>query len=80
MFLKACHPGSAARRWRKTCDPFPANKCRKLSTLLVVDASGIKSVGDMKGKALSCDRKGHLGELISQQILKVYGLSHKDIT
>ena len=57
-----------------------ANLYPQYFQMVVVDASGIKSVGDMKGKALSCDRKGHLGELISQQILKVYGLSYKDMS
>jgi len=47
--------------------------------MAVWDDSGIKSVTDMKGKVLSCDRKGLLGELLAQQILQVYGLSYKDI-
>lgn len=56
-----------------------ANLYPQYFQMVVVDASGIKSVADMKGKALSCDRKGHLGELITQQILQVYGLSYKDM-
>lgn len=43
------------------------------------DDSGIKSVADMKGKVLSCDRKGLTGELLTQQVLEVYGLSYNDM-
>jgi uncharacterized protein len=57
-----------------------ANLYPQYFQMVVVDASGIKSVADLKGKALSCDRKGHVGELLSQQILQVYGLSYKDLS
>jgi uncharacterized protein len=57
-----------------------ANLYPQYFQMVVVEASGIKSVADMKGKALSCDRKGHLGELISQQILQVHGLAYKDLS
>ena len=34
---------------------------------------------DLKGKALACDRKGLTGEQLSELVLKVYGLSYKDL-
>lgn len=57
-----------------------ANLYPQYFQMIVVDASGIKSVTDLKGKTLSCDRKGHVGELLSQQILQVHGLSYKDLS
>lgn len=56
-----------------------ANLYPQYFQMVVQEASGIKSVADMKGKALSCDRKGLLGELLAQQVLQVYGLSYKDM-
>jgi len=57
-----------------------ANLYPQYFQMVVVEASGIKSVGEMKGKILSCDRKGLLGELLAQQVLQVYGLSYKDLS
>jgi len=57
-----------------------ANLYPQYFQMVVAEASGIKSVADMKGKALSCDRKGLLGELLSQQVLQVYGLSYNDMS
>jgi TRAP transporter TAXI family solute receptor len=47
--------------------------------MVVAEASGIKSVPEMKGKVLACDRKGLTGEQLSELVLKVYGLSYKDL-
>jgi uncharacterized protein len=57
-----------------------ANLYAQYFQMVVAEASGIKSVADMRGKALSCDRKGLVGELLSQQVLQVYGLSYNDMT
>ena len=56
-----------------------ANLYPQYFQMVVPEAAGIKSVAEMKGKALSCDRKGLLGELLAQQVLQVYGLSYKDM-
>jgi TRAP transporter TAXI family solute receptor len=34
----------------------------------------------LKGKVLACDRKGLTGEQLSELVLKVYGLSYKDLS
>ena len=47
--------------------------------MVVPEDSGIKSVAEMKGKILACDRKGLTGEQLSQQVLQVYSLSYKDM-
>jgi uncharacterized protein len=41
--------------------------------------SGIKSLGDMKGKGLAVQPKGNTAEFISQQALEVYGLKYGDM-
>ncbi len=56
-----------------------ANLYPQYFQMVVGEASGIKSVTDMKGKVLSCDRKGLTGELLSQQVLQIYGLSYSDM-
>jgi len=56
-----------------------ANLYPQYFQMVVAEASGIKSVADMKGKALSCDRKGLTGELLTQQVLQIYGLSYSDM-
>jgi TRAP transporter TAXI family solute receptor len=43
-------------------------------------SSGIKSLADMKGKALAVQPKGNTAEFISQQSLEVYGLGYKDMS
>jgi uncharacterized protein len=40
--------------------------------------SGIKSLGDIKGKGLAVQPKGNTAEFISQQALEVYGLKYTD--
>jgi len=41
--------------------------------------SGIKSLGELKGKGLAVQPKGNTAEFISQQALEVYGLKYADI-
>ncbi len=56
-----------------------ANLYPQYFQMVVAEGSGIKSVADMKGKVLACDRKGLTGEQLSELVLKVYGLSYKDL-
>lgn len=47
---------------------------------LVVPAdSGINSVKDLKGKGVTTQQRGNTGEMITQQILQVNGLSYNDV-
>ncbi len=47
---------------------------------MVVPAnSGINSVKDLKGKAITTQPRGNTGELITGQLLKVHGLSYSDV-
>ncbi len=57
-----------------------ANLYPQYFQMVVPADSPIKTVGDLKGKVLTLDRKGNTGELLSQQVLQVYGLSYKDMT
>jgi uncharacterized protein len=41
--------------------------------------SGIKSLGDLKGKGLAVQPKGNTAEFISMQALSVYGLKYEDM-
>jgi TRAP transporter TAXI family solute receptor len=41
--------------------------------------SGINSVKDLKGKGVTTQQKGNTGELITQQVLQVNGLSYNDV-
>ena len=41
--------------------------------------SGIKSLGELKGKGLAVQPKGNTAEFISQQALEVYGLKYADM-
>jgi TRAP transporter TAXI family solute receptor len=41
--------------------------------------SGIKSLGDLKGKGLAVQPKGNTAEFISQQALEVHGLKYEDL-
>ena len=56
-----------------------ANLYPQYFQMAVTEDSGIKSVADLKGKVLACDRKGLTGEQLSELVLKVYGLSYKDL-
>lgn len=70
-------------------DPFkaPTKNVMQLANLypqyfqiFVLKDSDIKSVADLKGKGICPGPKGHTGELLSQQVLKVYGLSYSDMS
>jgi len=41
--------------------------------------SGIKTPADLKGKALTTQKKGNTGEQITQHLLEAYGMSYKDL-
>ena len=56
-----------------------ANLYPQYFQMVVTEASGIKSVADLKGKNIAPGPKGHTGELLAQQVLEVYGLSYKDM-
>jgi TRAP transporter TAXI family solute receptor len=56
-----------------------ANLYPQYFQMVVWEDSGIKSVADLKGKAISPGPKGHTGELLAQQVLEVYGLSYRDM-
>ena len=57
-----------------------ANLYPQYFQMFVLEESGIKTVADLKGKTICPGPKGHTGELVSQQILEVYGLSYKDMS
>jgi uncharacterized protein len=56
-----------------------ANLYPQYFQMIVPADSKILSVADLKGKILTLDRKGNTGELLSQQVLQVYGFSYKDM-
>jgi TRAP transporter TAXI family solute receptor len=41
--------------------------------------AGINSVKDLKGKGVTTQQRGNTGELITQQLLQVHGLSYNDV-
>jgi len=57
-----------------------ANLYPQYFQMVVWDDSGIKSMADLKGKIISLAPKGHMGELLAQQVLEVYSLSYNDMT
>jgi len=57
-----------------------ANLYPQYFQIFVLKDSEIKSVADLKGKGICPGPKGHTGELLSQQVLQVYGLSYKDMS
>jgi TRAP transporter TAXI family solute receptor len=56
-----------------------ANLYPQYFQMVVAEDSGIKSVADLKGKVLTCDRKGLTGEQLSQLVLQAYGFDYKDM-
>jgi len=56
-----------------------ANLYPQYFQMVVLEDLGIKSVSDLKGKGICPGPKGHTGELLSQQVLQIYGLSYKDM-
>ncbi len=70
-------------------DPFkaPTKNVMQLANLypqyfqmVVLEDSGIKTVADLKGKAICPGPKGFTGELLTRQVLEVYGLSYKEMS
>lgn len=57
-----------------------ANLYPQYFQMVVLEDSGIKSPADLKGKGICPGPKGHTGELLSQQVLQIHGLSYKDMT
>jgi TRAP transporter TAXI family solute receptor len=47
--------------------------------MVVLADSGINSIKDLKGKAVSTQPRGNTGELITGQLLKVFGMSYNDV-
>ena len=47
--------------------------------VLVPADSPINSIKDLKGKSITTQPRGNTGELITQHILKAYGLDYKDV-
>jgi len=57
-----------------------ANLYPQFFQIVVLEGSGIKSVADLKGKAIAPGPKGHTGEFAARQVLEIYGLSYKDMS
>jgi len=57
-----------------------ANLYPQYFQMAVLDDAGIKGVADLKGKAICPGPKGHTGELLSQQVLKIHGLSYDNMS
>ena len=47
--------------------------------MVVARDSGVKSVKDLKGKGITTQQRGNTGELITQHLLKVNGMSYSDV-
>jgi len=69
-------------------DPFkgPTKNVLQLANLypqyfqiVALEESAIKSVSDFKGKSICVQPKGNTAELLTRQVMEVYGLSYKDI-
>jgi len=57
-----------------------ANLYPQYFQIVVLEDSGIKSVADLKGKAISPGPRGHTGEFAATQVLELYGLSYKEMS
>jgi TRAP transporter TAXI family solute receptor len=57
-----------------------ANLYPQYFQIVVLEDLGIKSVADLKGKAISPGPRGHTGEFAARQVLEIYGLSYKDMS
>ncbi len=57
-----------------------ANLYPQYFQIVVLEDSGIKSISDLKGKAISPGPRGHTGEFAARQLLEVYGLTYKDMS
>jgi TRAP transporter TAXI family solute receptor len=69
-------------------DPFkaPTKNVLQLANLypqyfqmVALDESGIKSPGDFRGKSIAVQPKGNTAELLTRQVLELYGLSYKEM-
>ncbi|HEU5395331.1 MAG TPA: TAXI family TRAP transporter solute-binding subunit [Candidatus Methylomirabilis sp.] len=69
-------------------DPFtePTRHVRQVATLylqyfqvVVREATGIRSVKDFRGRALTTQQKGNTGEQMTRDLLQIHGLSYKDL-
>jgi hypothetical protein len=47
--------------------------------VVVLADSGINSVKDIKGKTITTQQRGNTGEMITQHLLKVFGMSYSDV-
>jgi uncharacterized protein len=47
--------------------------------LVVLADSGVNTVADLKGKAITTQQRGNTGEQITRQLLEVNGLAYKDL-
>ncbi|MEW6671381.1 MAG: TAXI family TRAP transporter solute-binding subunit [Thermodesulfobacteriota bacterium] len=56
-----------------------ANLYPQYFQMVVLADSGIKSVGDLKGKVIAPGPKGQTGEFASRQVLEIFGLSYTDM-
>jgi len=57
-----------------------ANLYPQYFQIVVLEDSGVKSVAELKGKAISPGPRGHTGEFAATQVLEIYGLSYKDMS
>ncbi|MBI5968274.1 MAG: TAXI family TRAP transporter solute-binding subunit, partial [Deltaproteobacteria bacterium] len=57
-----------------------ANLYPQYFQIVVLEGSRIKSVADLKGKAIGPGPKGHTGEFAARQVLEIYKLSYKDMS
>jgi TRAP transporter TAXI family solute receptor len=57
-----------------------ANLYAQYFQMIVIDNSPIKSVADFKGKILATVPKGNTGNILTEQVLQVYGMSFKDLS
>lgn len=69
-------------------DPFtePTRNVRHVATLylqyfqvIVREDTGIRSVKDFRGRALTTQQKGNTGEQMTRDLLQIHGLSYKDL-
>jgi hypothetical protein len=56
-----------------------ANLYPQYFQIVVLEDAGIKTVADLKGKAISPGPKGQTGEFAARQVLEIYGLTYKDM-
>jgi TRAP transporter TAXI family solute receptor len=56
-----------------------ANLYPQYFQVVVLEESAIKNISDMKGKSVCIQPKGNTAELLTNQVLQLYGLSYKDL-